>query len=338
MEIVSTACSNRFKEKMKEIIEILNSSRRIFVATHVNPDGDAVGSLVAMGLALEAAGKRVVMYNESPIPTPYRFLSGVDRVIHDPGAVDGCDTAMIIDCGDLHRMGRMAVEMENFPVLINIDHHATNSGFGHYRLIDRKACASAEIVYRIIRELGVSITRSIATALYTGILTDTGSFRFANTSRETFSLCETLVAAGADPSDVARHLYGQYSIGRLKLLNMAIDSIEISRNGKLSLMALTQLMLAETGTVPEDIDGMINYARRIEDIDVAVLIREKRNGSCPAGNNRPFQVSLRSNGAVDVAAIAATLGGGGHPTAAGFQVEATLNDIKERMWALADTL
>jgi len=323
---------------MKAIIEALNSSRRIFVTTHINPDGDAIGSLVAMGLALEAAGKKVVMYSESPIPTPYRFLSGVDRVIHDPEAVDRCDAAVIIDCGDLDRIGRMAVAMEDFPVLINIDHHATNSGFGHYRLIDPRACASAEIVYRIIGELGVSITRSIATALYTGILTDTGSFRFANTRRETFSLCETLATAGANPSDVARHLYGQYSIGRLKLLNMALDSIEISRNGKLSLMALTQLMLAETGTVPEDVDGMINYARRIEDIDVAVLIREKRNGSCPAGNKRPFQVSLRSNGAVDVATIAATFGGGGHPTAAGFQVEATLNDIKDRMWALADTL
>jgi len=338
MEIVSNACSNRYREKMKAIIEALNSSRRIFVTTHINPDGDAIGSLVAMGLALEAAGKKVVMYSESPIPTPYRFLSGVDRVIHDPEAVDRCDAAVIIDCGDLDRIGRMAVAMEDFPVLINIDHHATNSGFGHYRLIDPRACASAEIVYRIIGELGVSITRSIATALYTGILTDTGSFRFANTRRETFSLCETLATAGANPSDVARHLYGQYSIGRLKLLNMALDSIEISRNGKLSLMALTQLMLAETGTVPEDVDGMINYARRIEDIDVAVLIREKRNGSCPAGNNRPFQVSLRSNGSVDVATIAATFGGGGHPTAAGFQVEATLNDIKDRMWALADTL
>ena len=323
---------------MKEIIETLNASRRIFVATHVKPDGDAIGSLVAMGLALEAIGKKVVMYNESPIPTPYRFLSGIHRVVHDSAAVGKCDSAVIIDCGDLLRIGRMAPEMADFPVLLNIDHHATNSGFGHYRLIDHKACASAEIVFRIITALGVSITPPIAMAIYTGILTDTGSFRFANTNRETFSLCETLVAAGANPSDVARHLYGQYSIGRLKLLNKALDSIEISRNGKLSLMALTQRMLTETGTVPEDVDGMINYARRIEEIDVAVLIREKRNGSSPAEHNRPFQVSLRSNGSVDVGAIATTFGGGGHPTAAGFQVKATLDDIKTKMWALADTL
>jgi phosphoesterase RecJ-like protein len=259
-------------------------------------------------------------------------------VVHDSAAVGKCDSAVIIDCGDLLRIGRIATEIADCPVLLNIDHHATNSGFGHYRLIDPKACASAEIVFRIITALGVSVTPPIAMALYTGILTDTGSFRFANTNRETFSLCETLVAAGANPSDVARHLYGQYSIGRLKLLNKAIDSIEISRNGKLSLMALTQRMLAETGTVPEDVDGMINYARRIEEIDVAVLIREKKNGGSPAGHNRPFQVSLRSNGSVDVGAIATTFGGGGHPTAAGFQVKATLYDIKTKMWALADTL
>ncbi len=324
---------------MKQIIDKLSDSHRILVTTHASPDGDAIGSSLAMSMALDAIGKQVVLYNESPIPTPYRFLAGIDRVVHDPGRIAGCDTAVVVDCGDLDRVGEAAGTIEKIPVLINIDHHVTNSEFGQYRLVNPAACASAGIVYHIIRELGVKITAPIATALYTGILTDTGSFRFGNTGQETFSICEALVAAGADPADVARHLYGQYSIGRLKLLNMAIDSIEISRNGRLSLMALTQKMLAETGTVPEDVDGMINYARRIENIDVAVLIREKRNGGRPGGNGRrPYQVSLRSNGQVDVAAVAAAFGGGGHPAAAGFQVEMGLSEIKSKIWALADTL
>ncbi|RUA02371.1 MAG: bifunctional oligoribonuclease/PAP phosphatase NrnA [Deltaproteobacteria bacterium] len=323
---------------MKRIIDKLSDSRRILVATHVNPDGDAIGSLLAMGMALESAGKDVVMYNESPIPTPYRFLYGIDQVVHHPEEITQCDTAVVIDCGDLDRVGEAADIIRQIPVVINIDHHVTNVGFGDYQLIKPGACASAGIIYEVIKQLGVSLTVPIATALYTGILTDTGSFRFGNTSKNTFSICEALVAAGANPGDVASHLYGQYSIGRLKLLNKALDSIEISRNGKLSLMALTQQMLRDTGTVPEDIDGMINYARRIENIDVAVLIREKRNGGSPTGNNRPYQVSLRSNGTVDVAAIAATYGGGGHASAAGFQVETALSEIKSKIWALADTL
>lgn len=319
---------------MKKIIDTLSTRNRFLIASHVDPDGDAVGSLLAMGLALEATGKKVVMYNESSIPSPYRFLAGVDRVTCDAPSLQNCQVAVVIDCGDIQRLGRMAETIENFPLVINIDHHTTNNGFGHLRLVDTNACASAELIYRIILDLGTPITAPIAAALYTGILTDTGSFRFSNTNQNTFSVCETLVAAGADPAEVAKHLYGQYSIGRLKLLNMALNSIEISDNGKLSLMSVTRRMLLESGTVPDDVDGMINYARRIEDIDVAVLIREKRNGN-PAGS---YQVSLRSNGGVDVAAIATAFGGGGHPTAAGFLAQATLPQLKAKIWALADNL
>lgn len=323
---------------MREIIEALNTSKNVLLATHIDPDGDAIGSLIAMGLALEAAGKRVVMYNESPIPGPYRFLSGVDRVTCAAPPINDCDVAVIIDCGDLQRLGQIADTMEGFPRLINVDHHATNTRFGYLSLIDPEACASAELIYQVILALGIQITAPIATALYTGILTDTGSFRFTNTSQKTFSICEALVAAGAEPAEVAKHLYGQYSIGRLKLLNMALNSIEISHNGKLSLMAVTRHMLMESGTVPDDVVGMINYARRIEDIDVAVLIREKRNGNGVPGSQRPFQVSLRSNGAVDVGAIATTFGGGGHAKAAGFLVKATLPQLKAKIWTLADSL
>ncbi len=323
---------------MKEIIDTLLNQNRFFIASHVNPDGDAIGSLVAMGLALEESGKEVVMYNESPIPSPYRFLTGVDQVTCDTHSLKNCDVAIVIDCGDIQRLGLVAGKIDDFSRVINIDHHATNNEFGHLKLVDPKACASAELIYRLIIDMGLTITTPIASALYTGILTDTGSFRFSNTNKNTFSICETLVAAGADPAAVAKHLYGQYSIGRLKLLNMALDSIEISENGKLSMMSVTRRMLLESGTVPDDVDGMINYARRIEDIELAVLIREKRNGNGGRDLAKSYQVSLRSNGEVDVAVIAATFGGGGHPTAAGFLAEATLPQLKNKIWALADSL
>jgi phosphoesterase RecJ-like protein len=207
----------------------------------------------------------------------------------------------------------------------------TNTRFGTYQCIDTVASATSQIVYDLITKLGVPIDKDMATALYTGILTDTGSFRFSNTGRDAFAICEALIACGADPYNVAQNVYGKYSLGRIKLLNLALDSIEITAGGKLSLMALTSDMFKETGTHPEDVDGMINYARRIEDVRVAVLIREQPNGDGLNGAKKAYHVSLRSDGSVDVAAIAAVYGGGGHLTAAGFNVKSTLVELKEEI-------
>jgi len=311
---------------MDRIIEHLTNSRKVLVASHANPDGDAIGALIALGLALDSAGKDVTLYNESPIPAVYRFLGGVSRVVNRLDAECDYPTAIVLDCGSLERLGMEADRIERLPVVINIDHHMTNTRFGTYQCIDTAASATSQIVYHLIRKLGVAIDKDMATALYTGILTDTGSFRFSNTGRDAFAICEALIACGADPYNVAQNVYGKYSLGRIKLLNLALDSIEITAGGKLSLMALTNDMFKETGTHPEDVDGMINYARRIEDVRVAVLIREQLNGA-----KKAYHVSLRSDGSVDVAAIAAVYGGGGHLTAAGFNVESTLAELKEEI-------
>jgi phosphoesterase RecJ-like protein len=320
---------------MDRIVEHLTHSRRVLVASHANPDGDAIGALIALGLALGSAGKSVTIYNESPIPAVYRFLGGVHRVVNRLEPACDYPTAVVLDCGSLERLGAAAGCIARAPVVINIDHHMTNTRFGTYRYIDAAASATSEIVYRLINKLGVAIDKDMATALYTGILTDTGSFRFSNTSRDAFAICEALIGCGADPYNVAQNVYGKYSLGRIKLLNLALDSIEITAGGKLSMMALTRDMFEETGTQPEDVDGMINYARRIEDVRVAVLIREHLNGvdlfRYPEGAKKAYHVSLRSDGTVDVAAIAAVYGGGGHLTAAGFNVESTLAELKDEI-------
>jgi phosphoesterase RecJ-like protein len=186
--------------------------------------------------------------------------------------------------------------------------------------------------------MGVPIDKAIATSIYTGILTDTGSFRFSNTNSAAFAICQEMVELGVDPFSIARHVYGTYSLGRIKLLNLALDSIAISSNGKLSIMTLTQDMFDETNTQPEDIDGLINYARRIEDVKVAALILEHQNGKGKSKNANHFHVSLRSNGSVDVAAIASSFGGGGHSSAAGFSIESTLSDVKSIIFNLAEKL
>ena len=320
---------------MKKIIQQLAKSERAVLASHTNPDGDAIGALLAMGLALEKMGCQVALYNESSIPEVYRFLPAVDRIQKRLTDWHRFDTAVVMDCGVLSRIGSAADDIAAIPVIINIDHHTTNNRFGHYQLVDTTACATSEIVYRLIQEMMLEIDLAMATAIYTGILTDTGSFRFSNTNLAAFSICQAMVAAGVKPSMVAQHVYGAYSLGRIKLLNLALDSIEVSNNGYLSIMTVTREMLADTGTQPEDADGLINYARRIRDVKVAALIHELSDKS-EAEGSKQFHVSLRSDGSVDVAAIAMKFGGGGHAGAAGFSVESSLTDLKQTIYDLSD--
>ena len=264
-------------------------------------------------------------------------MPAVDRVVSQFHGTNNFDTAVILDCGDLQRVGKAASAISQIQTVINVDHHVTNTGFGDIQIVDTSACATAEIVYRIIKGLDVSIDRDMAVSIYTGILTDTGSFRFSNTNRHAFSICEEMIKQGVNPYHIAQHVYGTYSLGRIKLLNLALDSIEISKNGKMSLMTLTREMLDETKTQPEDADGLINYARRIEAVKVAVLIQEHKNDENKTGKNL-FHVSLRSDGEIDVASIASSFGGGGHASAAGFSVQSTLSDLKSQIFNLAQKL
>ncbi len=323
---------------MHQIVSHLKNSRRILLATHVNPDGDAIGSLVAMGLALETLGKAATLFCASPIPAVYRFLPATDRITGACAQTNRFDTAVILDCGNFDRVGEAFSEIQKIETIINIDHHVTNTGFGDLEIVDTTACATSEIIYKLIKKLGISIDRGMATAIYTGIFTDTGSFRFSNTNRKAFSICEEMMAIGIDPYKVAQNVYGTYSLGRIKLLNLALDSIEVAAGGKVSIMTLTRSMLAETKTQPEDIDGLINYAKRIEDVKLAALLQEMENGNRGSGDPPRFHVSLRSDGAVDVAEIAAAFGGGGHAVAAGFNIDSPLDEIKAKIIRLAEKL
>ncbi|MCP3951121.1 MAG: bifunctional oligoribonuclease/PAP phosphatase NrnA [Desulfobacterales bacterium] len=323
---------------MQQIVSHLKNSRSLLLATHIHPDGDAIGSLSAMGLALAALGKEITLHCASPIPAVYRFLPATNAITGGYDRGKNFDTAVILDCGDFERVGPAFSEIENIETIINIDHHVTNTEFGNLAIVDTAACATAEILYRLIKALGIRITAGMATAIYTGIFTDTGSFRFSNTNRAAFAICEEMVAVGMDPYKVAQNVYGTYSLGRIKLLNLALDSIELVAGGKASIMTLTREMLAETGTQPEDVDGLINYARRIEDVKLAVLLREMENDNRSSVETPGFHVSLRSDGAVDVAEIAATFGGGGHKVAAGFNIDLSIEEIRAKIVRLAEKL
>ncbi len=326
---------------MNQIINLLKNSNHILIASHANPDGDAIGALVALGISLETLNKKATLYNESPIPAIYRFLPAVDHIVRHIDDPNPFDTAVVLDCGNLERIGKAVPIISRIPHIVNIDHHVSNIRFGEFHLVDPSACATSEIVYRLIRRMEADIDLATATSIYTGILTDTGSFRFSNTNKAAFDICAEMIALGVEPYSIAQHVYGTYSLGRIKLLNLALDSIEISKNGRLSMMAVTQAMLNETGTKPEDIDGFINYAKGIEDVQVAALIQElfnDRDDKKEDQSHEHFHVSLRSNGTINVAEIASTFGGGGHSNAAGFSIESTLAHIKSNISKLAEAL
>jgi bifunctional oligoribonuclease and PAP phosphatase NrnA len=322
---------------MNRITTLLRNSHQVLVATHNNPDGDALGSLIALGLSLDALNINTTLYNESPIPAVYRFLPSVNRVVKQVNSTN-YDVAVVLDCSDLARIGNAVSRVKKIPVIVNIDHHVTNTRFGHVQFIDTSACATAEIIYRLIKMMDVPINKTMGTSIYTGILTDTGSFRFSNTNRAAFEICHEMVELGVDPYDIARQVYGTYSLGRIKLLNLALDSIEITGNGKLSIMTLTQDMFAETQTKHEDVEGFINYARSIEDVQMTALIKESCDSKAKNGAANTYHISLRSNGRVNVATIASALGGGGHPNAAGFSIESTLSGIKSMLFEIAENI
>lgn len=320
---------------MEQILDQLIKSKQVLLVSHINPDGDAIGAMLGLGLALETMKKKVQFFNQSPLPAVYQFLPSIHRIKRDPGDIKSYDTAIVLDCSDLQRIGDFSETVSQIPSVINIDHHVTNTRFGNYQLIDAKASATAEIVYRLISKMEIQITMAMAYSIYTGIMADTGSFRFSNTTPEAFRISHEMVLAGADPHTVAHHVYETISLSRIKLLTMLFDTIELSEDGAFSIMTLTQNMLSASGTEIADLNGLINYAKRIENVKVAALLYERRNGKKPGHTGSHYHVSLRSDGSVNVSNIAASFGGGGHISAAGFEVYATLPELKKRLFSLS---
>lgn len=316
---------------MQKIIDAINKAKHIALTCHSDPDGDAIGALLAMGLSLEKAGKTVGMYCPSRVSKVYQFLNGHEKIKTFPSwNTNHYDLSIALDCSSLGRLGCLRAFFEDMPILANVDHHNTNEGFGDLTYIVPTACSTAEIVHGFIKNLGIEIDYDIAVALYVGIVADTGSFRFPNTNAQAFAISSELMGLGVKPFDVAEYLFGDYRIGRLKLLNYALDSLEVSPDGHVSIMVITKDMLRETGTMPEDAKGLISYALHIKDIQIAALVTE--DGPCL------YHVSLRSHGNIDVGSTAQQYGGGGHKNAAGFQIQITLPKLKALLWDMSTAL
>ena len=306
----------------------LRNNHRFLLATHVNPDGDAIGSLGALALVLEGMGKEVVAYCQDQAPGFLRFLPYSDRIAHEIPSAGRFDVAVVLDCGELDRVGAAAQMVQRLPKIIHIDHHSSGNDFGTLNLVEPERSSTAEILYEVFQAIPVEVSRAAAENLYTAILTDTGSFRFANTTPRALAIAGALVAQGVEPDRVASAVYDCMSPGRLRLLSLSLKTLSIRADGRLSAIWVTQQMLAETGTTAADTDGFVNYPRSITSSEIAVFFRELDDGR--------VNVSLRSRGTQNVAEFARMYEGGGHQNAAAFRLPGPLPEVMSQVLARAE--
>jgi phosphoesterase RecJ-like protein len=308
------------------IAEELRSGDRFLLATHEGVDGDALGSLLAMHYVLGALGKDSVMFlsaKEFPLPVEYRFLP-LEEVFHEPPA-DVVDRILIfLDCGNADRNPADFLQRDGARV-INIDHHHDNTNFGDLNLVDVDASSTAEILYDLVRLLGVELTPEVATALYVGLVTDTGRFSYENVDAGAHRMAAALIEAGVDVSDTYQRLYERVPEEKLRLVSRSLEKIQRFEDGKLTLTDISSSDYEETGASEVLTEGIIDYLRSLEGTRVAAVVRDKRHG-----DRHARKVSLRStDGTIDVSAIAREHGGGGHPRAAGFGTDLPYEEIVE---------
>jgi phosphoesterase RecJ-like protein len=291
--------------------------QRFVVTSHARPDGDAIGSSLAMAFALEQLGKNVrVVLRDAP-PPPLLVFPGVDRIEVTGRVDDPADAVIVMECGDLKRTGIEGLER---GFVLNIDHHPGNSMFGAVNWFDVSAAACGEMVFDLIRELDVPLTFEIATHVYITILTDTGSFHYSNITPRTFDICRLCMEAGVDPPLVARNIFDSNNLGRLKLFGAVLSRMQLDATGRIATLYVDERLRAETGGTYEDTEGLINLPLTVKDIQASVFFKE--NGP------NDWRVSMRSKGAVDINAVAKRYGGGGHKNASGCSVTGTFDELK----------
>lgn len=311
---------------IEEAAGLLQEAGRVLVVGHEHPDGDAIGSTVAVGLIAEMCGAEVVYFNVDPVPANLMFLPRADHVVH--ALPDGFrpDVTVIVDCAQRSRVG------ERFPSdgwgakVVCFDHHKTyDDDVADILVRDTTAAATAELVYELSRACGLEITHELGTALYCALLTDTGSFRYGKTRPETMERAAALLRAGVDAWDVASQVYESEPIERMRLMSEVLNTLDIAAGGKLATIVITDEMFERTGADPSMTDGLVNLARSVRGVEVAAQLVQQSNGT--------FRVGMRSRGNVDVASVAEHFGGGGHKNAAGFVSSLHLAELRASLGA-----
>ncbi len=302
----------------QRIAEALRNRGHVLLLNHVSPDGDCLGSTLALAHALWARGQQTTVGSADPVPDMYRFLPGNDRVVQDIADGARVDAVVFMECSTPDRAGPLAARAAGVPLWINIDHHVSNAGYGDLIHYDATAAAVGELVYPIVRALTPALTAGTATCLLAALMTDTGSFRYASVTARTLTIASELVAAGASPAEIYTQVYENRPPAALRLLGLALGRLTVSDDGRVAYTAVTEDMLRESGAAMEESEGIVGALRAIAGVQVAILFKEEAGG---------FRVSLRGRGPVRAHMIAEVFGGGGHAAAAGFTAHGTLDEV-----------
>lgn len=301
------------------LLQLIKENERFLIVSHINPDGDAVGSVIALTQGLKKLGKSVSAYCKDPVPHIFRFLPG-SELIKNRAPSSNFDVVLLLDCNSFKRAGIKEPKAGKIGV---IDHHLTvEKKPDRVNYIDSDMSATAELVYALLKALRITIDKKMALNLYTGIFTDTGGFRYSNTNVKTLKIASELMQKGLNAREVAKEVYENFPYKRQKLLTLVLATLE--KSGAIASVTVTKNMFKKTGTTAEDTEDFVNHARKIKGVEVGVLFREDGKNS--------YKISLRSKGAVNVALIAKTLGGGGHASAAGCNLKGTLPEVKNKIF------
>jgi len=302
---------------LHQIVDAIRSKQRFVVTSHARPDGDAIGSSLAMAYALRQLGKDVRVVSRDPAPPQFETCPGVTDIIVTERVDDAGDAVIVMECGDLARPGIAGLDR---GFVINIDHHPGNSMYGALNWFDVSASACGEMVFDLIEALGAPLTLEIATHVYVAVLTDTGSFHYSNITPRTFEICRRCTDAGVNPAAIARAVYDSNRIGRLKLFRAVLNGMELDSTERVATLYVTQQMAADCGATYEDTEGLVNFPLSAREVQAVVFFKE----------NAPddWRISLRSKGDIDVNAVAKEFGGGGHKNASGCGVRGTFAQWK----------
>jgi phosphoesterase RecJ-like protein len=309
---------------MRAVIEAIRRHRSFIVSSHVNPEGDALGSALGLSALLKRLGKRVVLATDGGIPPELRFLPRMIPLISRPRGNLSAEVSMIVDVATFSRVGSMERLIRRIPLTVNIDHHVSNHRFGDINWIDPNAAAVGEMIYRLYRAFGLRPRREEALCLYVSIVTDTGSFRYMNTTPAVHQIAADLIATGLSPVKVAQQLYESHSVRDLVFLGTVLKALRHSPDGKVAWLEISNRLLKAYRVGPEIVDELVNYPRSLKSAEVALVFRE-------APEPGKVRVNLRSKGRINVNEIARAFDGGGHRAASGCTVGGTLSQAREKV-------
>lgn len=308
---------------LNKIASVLNNSKEIAILPHIQADGDALGSSLALALAFSKLGKSAKVILEEDMPQVYNFLPGRHLSEVYETKVKGYETVVALDTGDIGRLGKRLEVFEGAKITINIDHHNTNSEFAFHNYVSTDSSAVGEIIFQLVIMMGINPDRDISTCLYVAIATDTGGFRYSNTTSLTHQIAAGLIKNGINVAEISQLVFDSTSFEKVKLLGTSIQALELLENGKVAFIPLTNDMIRQTGAKEEECDGIVNIGRNIRGVKVAAMLRQWDNGE--------IKVNLRSSSDVDVSAIASMYGGGGHKKASGYITKGSLDAAKKRL-------